>query len=210
MLKQVSRRLTYANVVSTLGLFLVLTGGTAMAVNGSLPGQNTVGSADIINGEVKTTDLARPQAWREVAPGSNSQDLCADPNVTATFCSDVVQGGATPWQNFGSGFATAAFYKDQTGIVRFKGLVQTSALSGQSSPAVRPIFRLPAGYRPDTERVFASVGRNTSGQEVAAGRVDVQPNGIVALVQDCDANGTNCSANGGYVSLDGISFRPNG
>jgi len=58
MLKQVSRRLTYANVVSTLGLFLVLTGGTAMAVNGSLPGQNTVGSADIIDNEVRSPDIA--------------------------------------------------------------------------------------------------------------------------------------------------------
>jgi hypothetical protein len=49
-------RLTYANVVSTLCLFLLL-GGTAAAVDGSLPGQNTVGSEDIINGEVAHDDL---------------------------------------------------------------------------------------------------------------------------------------------------------
>ena len=40
-----------------LALFLVLTGGTALAIDGSLPGQNTVGSADIIDGEVKPDDL---------------------------------------------------------------------------------------------------------------------------------------------------------
>jgi hypothetical protein len=45
------------NWSGTLALFLVLTGGTAMAVDGSLPGQNTVGSADIINGEVTQNDL---------------------------------------------------------------------------------------------------------------------------------------------------------
>jgi hypothetical protein len=50
--------LTYANVISTLCLFLLL-GGTAVAVDGSLPGQNSVGSADIINGEVKNTDLGQ-------------------------------------------------------------------------------------------------------------------------------------------------------
>ena len=50
-------RLTYANVVSTMCLFLLL-GGTAAAVDGSLPGQNSVGSADIINGEVAFNDLA--------------------------------------------------------------------------------------------------------------------------------------------------------
>jgi hypothetical protein len=48
--------LSYANVVSTVCLFVLL-GGTAVAVDGSLPGQNTVGSADIINGEIKNTDL---------------------------------------------------------------------------------------------------------------------------------------------------------
>ena len=43
----------------TVALFLVVTGGTAMAVDGSLPGQNTVGTADIINGEVKVGDVGQ-------------------------------------------------------------------------------------------------------------------------------------------------------
>lgn len=36
--------------LSLLCLFLVLSGGTASAIDGPLPGQNQVGSADIING----------------------------------------------------------------------------------------------------------------------------------------------------------------
>jgi hypothetical protein len=40
-----------------IALFLVLTGGTALAVDGPLPGTNQVGSEDIINGEVKNNDL---------------------------------------------------------------------------------------------------------------------------------------------------------
>jgi hypothetical protein len=47
-------RLNYANVVSTLALFLALSGGTALALTGS----NTVTSDDIVNGQVKTGDLA--------------------------------------------------------------------------------------------------------------------------------------------------------
>ena len=43
-------RLTYANVVSTLALFLVLGGGFAYAAN-------TVFSSDIVDGQVKTADL---------------------------------------------------------------------------------------------------------------------------------------------------------
>jgi hypothetical protein len=56
VLHRLRPHLTYANVVATLCMFLLL-GGTAAAVDGSLAGQNTVGSMDIINGEVLTADL---------------------------------------------------------------------------------------------------------------------------------------------------------
>jgi hypothetical protein len=46
-------RLTYANVTATLALFLVLSGGTAVALSGS----NTVFSDDIVDNEVKTADV---------------------------------------------------------------------------------------------------------------------------------------------------------
>jgi hypothetical protein len=45
--------LTYANVASSIALFLVLTGGAAYALDGS----NTVFSDDIVDGEVKTPDI---------------------------------------------------------------------------------------------------------------------------------------------------------
>jgi hypothetical protein len=51
MLSKLRPRLTYANVVSTLCLFLVVAGGTAYAAD-------TVFSTDIVDGEVKTADLA--------------------------------------------------------------------------------------------------------------------------------------------------------
>jgi hypothetical protein len=46
-------RLTYANVVSSICLFLVLSGGTAVALSGS----NTVFSDDITDGNVRNSDL---------------------------------------------------------------------------------------------------------------------------------------------------------
>jgi len=49
MLSKVGSRLTYANVVASLALFVAL-GGTAYAVN-------TVGSTDIIDGQVKSVDI---------------------------------------------------------------------------------------------------------------------------------------------------------
>ncbi|CAN5366330.1 hypothetical protein BH11ACT8_BH11ACT8_29580 [soil metagenome] len=53
-----SPRLTYANVVSTLVLALVVTGG-GVAVAGGVLKKNSVGSAQIRNGQVKTQDLAK-------------------------------------------------------------------------------------------------------------------------------------------------------
>ena len=47
------KRLTYANVMSTLALFFALAGGTAVALTGS----NTVFNDDIVNDEVTTADV---------------------------------------------------------------------------------------------------------------------------------------------------------
>ena len=46
-----------SNVYGLIAVFIAL-GGTAFAVDGPLPGQDQVGSEDIINGEVKRDDIA--------------------------------------------------------------------------------------------------------------------------------------------------------
>jgi hypothetical protein len=53
MRKRIRGRLTYANVIATLALFLVLGGGTAAALDGS----NTVFSDDIVNDQVFPADV---------------------------------------------------------------------------------------------------------------------------------------------------------
>jgi hypothetical protein len=52
MRQRLRSHLTYANVIATVALFLVLGGGTAVALNGT----NTVFSDDIVNGQVKLAD----------------------------------------------------------------------------------------------------------------------------------------------------------
>jgi hypothetical protein len=54
LITKLRSRLSYANVVASLALFLALTGGTALALSGS----NTVFSDDIVDGQVKKPDLA--------------------------------------------------------------------------------------------------------------------------------------------------------
>jgi hypothetical protein len=53
MVSRIRARLTYANVVATLSLFLVVSGGTAIALKGT----NTVFSDDIARNQVKSVDV---------------------------------------------------------------------------------------------------------------------------------------------------------
>jgi len=218
------KRLTFANVCSFLALLVALGTGGAYAAN-------TVFSTDIVDGEVKavdlasnsvrtskigtgqvtSSDLAPPEPWTRVRAGSTTSDRCQNHNVGAVFCSyqASLSGPFAPWTNYGPGYPTAAFYKDQLGVVHLKGLVAPNRNTLSAAPQVNPIFRLPEGYRPTRQRVFASVGEERfSAWQVAPARVDVAVDGLVEAVQDCaDADGP-CSADATYLTLDGISFRP--
>jgi len=71
----VRKHLTYANVVATLCLILVVAGGTAYAAN-------TVFSSDIVNGEVKTVDLAnRAVTMAKLALDSVDSDRVVDDSL---------------------------------------------------------------------------------------------------------------------------------
>jgi len=222
--------ITPALVISLVALFVSL-GGTAYAAlvitSNSQVAQNTISGhkppsglhSNIITGSVNATDLAAgavtpanikaPEAWHQVAAGSGTQNLCADATKTAVFCSQFLSGTTYgPWVNFGAGFATAGFYKDQLGIVHLKGLVTSAVRYIGSNPSSVSIFRLPTGYRPTNLRVFSSEGRNDIGLDVAAARITIRPDGLVDFEQDCDPNFNECSADGEYVTLDGISYRP--
>lgn len=56
-MKQIRKRLTYANVVSSLALFLVLTGATALAANQLA--KNSVGSKQLKNNAVTTAKIKK-------------------------------------------------------------------------------------------------------------------------------------------------------
>ena len=87
-------RPSHATVVAYLSLFLVLTGGTALAVDGSLAGQNTVGTLDIINAEVATADLAENAVGTtKIIDGQvKNQDLGAGASNTNTIADNGVFG----------------------------------------------------------------------------------------------------------------------
>jgi hypothetical protein len=102
--------------------------------------------------------------------------IVSEPYLDAPF---VTTNG---WVNYGVPFATAAYYKDKSGIVHLKGTVKNGT---------QDIFILPVGYRPNSILVFDVI--SSSG----LGRIDITVNGGVSFV----------SGGNGFVSLDGITFR---
>ena len=77
-MRGIRSRLTYANVVSTLALFLVLTGGLAYAAD-------TIFSSDIVDGEVKSEDIATAAV--------RTQELGTNQIRTADVRDDFLAGG---------------------------------------------------------------------------------------------------------------------
>src|SRR3954451_23653124 len=71
-----------SNIVGYIALFLFAMGGSAYALDGPLPGQNQVGSEDIINGEVKTGDIGTSEVKaNNVAPDSLGGGKIVDRSV---------------------------------------------------------------------------------------------------------------------------------
>ncbi len=143
-MRRIYRHLTYANVLSSIALFLVLGGGTAVALNGS----NTVFSDDIVDHQVKSQDLAK-LSFTPVKPNPQlATDPCQSGQV-GIFCAFVGSAGYRGSKNLGQGYATAAYARDGLGIVHLQGTVVNPG------PPHSPIFVLPPGYRPAATREFA-------------------------------------------------------
>jgi hypothetical protein len=190
------------DVLAAFALFLALTSGTAAA----LSGKNTVYSDDIVNGQVKASDLAQPK-WQEVQGGSTTGDACS--THEATFCSIQADVNAwAPWANFGDPYETAAFSKDGFGFVHLKGMVRNPRSTSTGDPT---IFVLPGAFRPSRPVVLTSLGSGDApfDPELTVARIDVNSDGTVVLRYRCTTSeGTDCTAAGQtYLSLDGLEFR---
>jgi hypothetical protein len=87
--------LTYANVVATICLFLVLSGGTAVALTGS----NTVFSDDIVNDQVASVDVRNDTLTRG---GLTAADLRPDSVGSSEVKSDSLTGANVDESSFGA------------------------------------------------------------------------------------------------------------
>jgi hypothetical protein len=156
--------------------------GSFLARTAGLGANPPVTNADKLDG-LNSTDLARAtnEGWHEI--GTAGQPAFLPCSATAS------------WTNFGAPFNTAAFYKDNWGVVHLKGLVRCV---GGTSGTQNVIFKLPNGYAPTSTEVHSTL------YEGFAARVDIDP---------CDASAEHPvqlitpagSLIDGYLSLDGIT-----
>lgn len=190
-------QLSYANVMSTIAVFIAL-GGTSYAVARNSVGnlqlrKNAVTSAKVKDRSLRTSDLALSARLGSRGPRGTQGPPGPQGAPGGTTLPDAWKGVslAAGWANYGGDFDGAA-YRREEGRVHLRGLVTRT---DGPPPANSPIGTLPAGYRPPKRMIFAVNGGS------AGARVDVGPGGRITWV-----NGTSNEKD--YTSLDTISFAP--
>src|SRR6478735_9273832 len=141
-MKRFKLRLSYANVISTLALFLALAGGAAFAAS---LGKNSVGSKQlkknaVITAKIKKEAVTGGKVKKDTLTGTqiNEGTLGTVPSATSIPPAEAVRevgaAGQPPFQ-FGNSnapaesgiqFTPVGFYKDQFGIVHLEGVAKVS------------------------------------------------------------------------------------
>ncbi|WP_025717935.1 hypothetical protein [Paenibacillus sp. 1-18] len=94
------------------------------------------------------------------------------------------------WINRGNtGDHLTSYFKDDSSIVRLRGVIKSGVVNTE-------VFRLPAGYRPDSIYRFPIITYNSSSTLITS-FVSVSPNGSVQIAGN---------AGNDYVIIDGIEF----
>jgi hypothetical protein len=186
-MSRIRARMTYANVMATIAIFLVLGGGAYAAFH--LP-RNSVRSKNIVNKQVKRADLKPAEPFHRVG---------------ATGQPQLGNGGQNDcrWKRppGGGQIAPPVFYKDPYGVVRMAGIAigvngpGGDATCDDSDDAI--VFRLPAADRPARQAYFPPsvviIGRRGLGP--------FPPGAVIA---------TDLNPPQTVVPLDPVSFRAAG
>lgn len=209
-------RLSYANVMATVAVFIALGGASYAALK--LP-KNSVGSkqlkksavttakikkAAVTGDKVKVSTLGKvPSAAKadEAADSARLGNVAASAYVQRAELSPVAPTPLTlnpGWVrvNPGSGPAPPSAFRDQLGVVHLSGLITRVSGADQSA------LTLPAGLRPGFDLEFPTVC-DVPGLafDPRPGFVFIEANGEVRAVNTPESSCTE------RLSLDGITFR---
>jgi hypothetical protein len=202
-------RITYANVVSTLCLFILL-GGTAWAVAANSVGTaqlkdkavtnpklaaNSVGTGKVIDGSLLKQDFKPGELPPGLTPASfTGAGLADDPSATSCF---GVGGALSGWYNYASDstntsspYGRVGYYRDPLGFVHLRGTAEHCPAG--TNGEITEVFTLPQGYRPPFQ--FQEAGVESSSTDA--------PTNV-----HIDAAGHVYAEAVHVVSLEGLNFR---
>jgi hypothetical protein len=210
---RVRRRLTYANVMATIAVFIALGGASYAALK--LP-KNSVGAKQLKKNSVTTAKIkGQAITAAKVKKGSltgtqvNASTLGTVPDATHAGSADVagslppaerwhaVGGAGEPQfqngcQNAGlPDTASVRFYKDQIGIVHLEGVYRECSIEGANA------FQLPPGYLPRPDLNFSLPLQGDEGA--------VLVHGSAPSLAASDVGAVSCPVK--LCVLDGITFR---
>jgi hypothetical protein len=209
---KIRKRLTYANVVGTLALFLVLTGATAFAA--TQLGKNSVGTkqlkknavsaAKIKKNAVTTAKIKKDavtgakvnEGTLETVPSANVANGLAPleaTHIVGAAGEPGFEGGSSNYVVPGANLNPVGFYKDHDGIVHLQGIAQVG-----KAASVTSIFTLPAGFRPAAGHLIIL----EQVQEAAA-----VIGGSNTFLEGFDLSGKVAGTEENLSVLDGITFR---
>ena len=199
-MQKLRERLSFANVMSVIALFVAL-GGTGLAA--SQLGKNTVGTKQlkknavttakikngaVTGGKVDLSTLGTVPSATNAANATNAQHAQTADAIQAPEALHLVgEPGEPPfaptWENLPEGAVAAAFYKDREGVVHLQGIV-----GGDGTQEL--VFTLPPAYRPAHTQAFPALGNG----------------GVLALI-NVGSSGEVSSSDKDLVNLNGITFR---
>jgi hypothetical protein len=207
-MRTIRQRLTYANVMATLALFVALGGVGYAAVH--LP-KNSVGTKQLKKGAVSGAKVKKHTltgrninlAKLGTVPSARTASELTAPEALHVVGSpgepSFLDGTVTRPPEKGVSFHPVGFYKDHEGIVHLEGLANVGA---GADPIEGLLFSLPPGYRPGQgiSLVFPNVEEEES--------ISILGTGVSAGGKDLSGDVYATAGKGTIASLSGITFRP--
>ena len=100
------------------------------------------------------------------------------------------------WERYSNlAYSSPAFMKDTMGFIHLRGLLTTTNASAGTT-----VFTLPEGYRPESKKIFGTIGNDAGGY--VAPRIDIDVDGTV----DVNLTTFTPDPSGEWVSLEGLLF----
>lgn len=137
-MRQIRKRLTYANVMSSLAVFLVVAGGAAFAAT-QLP-KNSVGTKQLKKGAVKTSKLGtKTVKTGKLAKDAVSTSRIQDNAVTGTELADdsvtstKIAAGSVTQEELATGSVGAAQLRDITVVSATSAAVANGVSAGATA-----------------------------------------------------------------------------